>query len=231
MSFGIDSDILGFADAALGISLQGVESTPKNAQEATAQDSNADVVATTLYDTTYGQPLTHNYVCAKNVEIKFFDTTTSKDFRGGKVINGFVITGASVGTANNQQAATVSFTSQKTISTDSVVAKYDPSITFNGGKGARKFGFTKDTATRLTASGLTFSVEPSRTLDSIGQELALDVGKGRLQSTHTLVGVTGVPGGVADTGWTLLNGPSKSEGNTNYATGTATLFKNISKTE
>jgi len=227
MSYGIDSDLLGFADTSLGISLQSVSNPVKTPGEAKAADSNGDVVAETLYDTAYGHQITCNYVCAKASAIDFYDTTTAKDFRGGKVINGYVVTGISVTTANNAHA-TVSLTAQKTISTDTQIDKYDPSITFTGGKGARSIGFGVDSLSRLTGTSANFGVQVSRSLDSAGAELAVDVYEGRLDATHTLVGVTGAPGGTADTGYTLLSGPSKDESNTEYATGSAVVFKNIS---
>lgn len=227
MSFGIDSDILGFGDTSLGIAINSVSNPGRTATEAQAQDSNGDVVASTLHDTGTGQQISLSYVCGKSSTVDFYDTTTAKDFRGGKVINGYVITGISA-TTSNTAPATVQITAQKTNAADSEVDKYDPGFTFTGGKGAQGIGFTKDSVSRLTGSSASFSVQISRAMDSANEELALDVYGGRLDVTHNLVGVTGAPGGTADTGYTLLTGPSKEESNTEYATGTAVVFKNIS---
>ena len=229
MSYGITTDIIGFADTALGISLQGVKNPVRSPSEAKAMDSNGDVVAETVYDTGYGQGITLDYVCAKASEIKFYDTLTVKDFRGGKVVGGYVINGITV-TTSNSDFAKVSISAAKTIATDTDVAKYDwgTGANFTGGKGAKKFGFATDTATRLTGSTLTAKVSSARAQDSTGEELCVDVGEGRIDASHTLVGVTGVPGGAADTGWTLLGGPSNDESNTDYESGSAVVFQNIS---
>lgn len=230
MSYGITSDILGFAAQFPGVALQSVTNPVRSPSEAKAMDSNSDVVAETLYDTTNGQQRTVSYVAGLNEAIDFYtvDTVTTRDYRLGKVINGHVITGIAINTANSD-FATIQMTCQKTGTADSNVSKYATGITFNGGKGARKFGFTVDAATRLTGSSVAAGVSVARSMDSTGEELAIDVSEGRIDATHNLVGVTGVPAGTADTGWTLLNGPSVDESNTEYETGTAVVFKNLTK--
>jgi hypothetical protein len=227
MAFGITTDYFGFADTSLGIAANSASNAGLQASEAQAMDSNGDVVASTIHDTGYGQAVSVDYVCGKASSIDFYDTATSKDFRGGKVINGYVITSISVSTSNTEQA-TVTISGQKTIAADSEVAKYDPGFTFTGGKGAQSIGYSTDTNTRLTGSSASFSVQTSRAMDSTNEELALDVYGGRLEVTHDLVGVTAAPGGAADTGFTLLTGPGESESNTEYGTGSAMVFKNIS---
>ena len=231
MSYGITTDILGFAAEFPGVTLQGVTDPVRSPSEAKANDSNGDVVAETLFDTTNGQQRTVSYKATANETIDFYtvDTGTSRDYRLGKVIGGYVITGKSISTTNTD-FADIQFTIQKTASLDTAVSKYNTGITFNGGKGARKFGFTKDTATRLTGSSVSAQVGVARSLDSLGQEKAIDVSEGRIDATHNLTGVTGVCGGAADTGWTLLGGPSNDETNTGYETGSAVVFKNIIKT-
>lgn len=228
MSYGITSDILGFAAEFTGVTLQGVTNPVRSPSEAKAMDSNGDVVEETLYDTTNGQQRTLNYTAAVNETIDFYDTLAGRDFRLGKVIGGYVITGKSISTSNTDFAG-IQFTVQKTASADSEVSKYNDGLTFNGGKGARKFGFTVDTVTRLTGSSVSAGVSVARTLDSAGEEKAIDVSEGRIDATHNLTGVTGVCGGSADTGWTLLGGPSNDESNTGYETGSAVVFQNIIK--
>lgn len=229
MSYGIDSDILGFADTTNRISLQSVNNPVKTASEATAQDSNGDVVATTLYDTSAGHQISLNYKAYKDTVILFYDTTSGTDFRGGKVINGYVITGLAVSTSNTD-FTDITFTAQKTAAVDGDVEKYNWSFTVTGGKGAQPVGFSSDTVTRVTGSSVNCSVQVARGMDSTGEELDLQVYNGRIEATNDLVGVTGAPGGSADTGFTLVSGPAKVEGNTAYATGSAVVFKNISKT-
>jgi hypothetical protein len=226
MSFGIDSDILGFSDTTNSISLQSVTNPVKEASEAQAMDSNGDVAASTLYDTGAGHSITLNYVLGKDTTVLLYDTTTSVDVRGGKVVNGYVITGVSA-TTSNTDFAKISLTAQKTNAVDGDVAKYVWGFTVTGGKGAVPYGFSSDTATRVTGSSVTGSLSVARAMDSTGEELCADVSTGRLEASNDLVGVTGAPGGSADTGWTLISGSSKSEGNTAYATGSATVFKNI----
>jgi hypothetical protein len=228
MSYGIDSDLFGFSDTTKGISLQDVMNPVRTASEATASDSCGDIAATTLYDTTSGQQITLNYKCAKDTVIDFYDTTTSVDFRLGKVINGYVITSIAASTSNSD-FATVTLSGQKTATADGEVNKYTPTVTFNGGKCARKFGYSADTVTRLTGGKYTASVDVARAMDSTGEEYQIEVSKGREEGDHEVVGVTGAPGGAADTGWTLKDGTSKSEGNTKYADGSAKVFKNLTK--
>lgn len=230
MSFGITSDIWSFSDTSLGISLQGVESTPKSATEAQALDSVGDVVAETLHDTTYGQAVSATYKCPLSAStIDFYDTTTSKDFRLGKVIGGYVITNISASTSNGTDPVEITIAGQKTVSADTTIAKYDPGFTLVGGPGAQKCGFTVDASSRLNSTSITASVDVGRSMDSNGEELSTHVTKGRLEGSHTVVGVTGAPEGTADTGFLLLNGPSNTESNTGYESGTATVFKNLTR--
>jgi hypothetical protein len=226
--FGIDSDILGFADTDRKISIHGVTNPVREAEEAAAEDSYSDVVALTQFDTASGHQATVNYVLAKDTVVSFYDTAAARDFRLGKVINGWCIISIN-GATSNKSASTVSFGVIKTNAVDSEVSKYQPGFTLNGGRKARGIGAQPDSVSRLTGSSVSATVQQDRTPDSEGNELALDVFGGRVEATHNLVGVTGDPGASTETGWTQGNGPSDDEGNTKYADGTFVVFKHLAR--
>jgi hypothetical protein len=233
MSYGMDSDILGFSDTATGISLQSVSDPTMEASEAQAEDSNGDVVAETLYDTDAGHSVSCEYKCYKNLLLSTSDTSggtaTGLSLIVGTVVNGYVITGFDISTGNKEFPG-ITVNAQKTNASDSDVAKYTVDQTFYGRKQAQAFGFAVDTNSRLIGSTLTVSGDiGDRVLDSTGSELALDLNTGRMEGSHDIQGVTGAPGGAADTGWSLLNGPSEDESNTEYASGSATVFQNLTQ--
>lgn len=218
MSYGIDSDIFG-----LGQPVQSVSKSGPNPSEAQAQDENGDVAASTIYDTSAGDAVSVTYAGSIGDTAGAIDLSGIK---GGKVINGYVVTGMGVTTSNTDYPQIV-ISGQKTSTVDGDIAKYTHGITLNAGKGAQAFGATAGGTSRLTGSSASFAVQVARVMDSTGEEAAIDVYGGRVDATNTLVGVTGAPSATADTGFTLLGGPSEEESNTGYATGTVNLFKNI----
>lgn len=224
MSYGISADPWSLADGT-GVSTQSVTKSGLNASEAEATDSCGDVIATTLYDTTDGNTQSVTYKVAST------DSGTAAIPPLGTVVAGYVITGVNVSTSNGDYG-TVEVSGQKTSTADSAIAKYAHGLTFANaaGKCAQGNGITPDASSRLVSSSASASVDIARAQDSTGEELALDVFKGRVEVSAELIGVTGAAGGTADTGYTIVTGAGVNETNTDYATGSITAFKNITAT-
>jgi len=227
MSFGVDTDIWGFGDTAAGgsVKIQAVTPADSSATEAQCEDSKGDVSESTMHDTT--SSVSASYASCSDTAFVFYDTTAGIDFRLGKVIGGHVITGIEV-TTSNKERPKCTISGESTNSADSDVAKYDPSdLEIAGTRKATAIGATVDTNSKLTGSSATASVSVSKELDSDGNEACKDVYGGRVEASNDFVGCGGAPGADADTGWTKSAGPSESQENTSYATGSISVFKNL----
>ena len=225
MSYGADTDLWGRADTMW--ELQSSSESPGKS-EAQCVDSNGDIEASTLYDTV--TEISCSYKMKINGSAIFYDTATSVDFRLGKVINSYVITGITMGT-NNTDFTDLTISGRSCPSADSVVSKYQPTDSLVTIARKAQFIGVSDTSgvTRCTGSSYTASVSVATCMDSVGTTAALDVYGGREEATNSLVGCTGDPIVVADTGWTLSSGPSNAKENTAYGTGDVTVFKNIAR--
>ena len=224
MSYGADTDYFGFADT--NNKLISSSKVPAKS-EAQAMDSNADVVASTMYDTF--NEISCEYEHIIDAAIVLYDTATAVDFRVGKVISSQVI-GTITVTSDNTSRKRITIAGRSTSSSDGNVAKYDPtSLEITGTRAATGVGITEDTVTNVIGSSTTMSSNFAVSLDSTGNEAALDVYGGRIEASNDLVGVTGNAGAAADTGWTINSGPGNDQENTGYETGSVTVFKNLAK--
>ena len=225
MSFGADTDPWGFADTH--VKLQSATPNDSSATEAQCEDSNGDVSESTMHDTI--NSITATYRSCHDTAFVFYDTTSAIDFRPGKVIGGKLITGIEVST-NNKERPTATISGESTTAADTAVAKYDPSdLEISGERKATAIGATVDTNSKLTGSSASLSVTVAKTLDSQGNEACKDVHGGRVEATNDFMGCAGDPGASEDTGWTKSAGPSNAQENTSYASGSITVFKNLSR--
>ena len=224
MSFGADTDYWSFADT--NWELQGSTETP-NKSEAQAVDSNGDATTATMYDC-YVE-LSATYRRCNDTAFKLYDTAAGVDFRLGKVISSNVITSIGLTTENTGRPEIV-ISGRACPSADSDVNKYDPSdLEIAGTRKATPIGVTADTGTNITGASATASVDIAVVLDSVGQPACADVYGGRVEASNDLVGATAAPSATADTGWTVGGGPSEDRENTGYATGSITVFKNLTQ--
>ena len=223
MSYGADTDFFGFGDT--NVKLQGSTLSPSRS-EAQAVDSNGDVAASTMYDSVSEK--TSRYRSVSDTALVFYDTTAGVDFRLGKVINAIVITSIEVGTSNTERPEITISGRNAGSTSDANVRKFDPSdLAIAGTRKATPIGVTKDTVTRVTGSRGTAQVDISPVLDSVEVLADIDVHGGRVEASNDLVGVTGDPDAAVDTGWTKSAGVSEEKGNTEYGTGSITVFKNL----
>jgi len=227
MSYGATTDPWSFADTTMH--LQSYEVNPAPGGEAQAQDSNGDVAASTMYDTA-NSTVSATYKSCRDAALVLYDTTAGVDFRLGKVIGGNVITKIDVSTSNTDGRPTIVIGGEHAHGiADSAMPKYDPSdLEIAMTRKATAIGVTVDTVTNLLSSSGSASVSVSKTPDSNGNTACMDVYGGRVEASNELVGVTGAAGAAAaDTNWTVSAGPSNAQTNTAYATGSITVFKNL----
>jgi len=225
MSFGVDTDIWGFGDT--NVKIQSTTPKDSSASEAQCEDSNGDVSESTMHDSQSSVSAT--YQSCSDTAFVFYDTTTVVDFRLGKVIGGKVITSIETGT-DSKSRPTVTISGESCSSADSEVAKYDPSdIAVAGTRKATAIGATVDSNSKLTSSSGSASVSTAKVLDSDGNEACKDVYGGRIEASNDFSGCGGAPGASADTGWTKSAGASENQENTGYATGSISVFKNLTK--
>ena len=225
MSFSADTDYWSFADTHVLL----VSSTQdKSTSEAQAMDENADVSASSIYDTITTR--TVEYVSCSDTALLFYDTTSSKDFRIGKVISSHVITGITVTTSNTARPR-ITITGESCPSADGDVRKIATrDLEIAGSRAATKFGATVDTVTKLNGSSCTVSGPVTREAGTTGSTACADVHTGRTEASNDFVGVTGNPGAAVDTGWTVNSPVSRSDENTGYSTGSIGVFKNVAST-
>ncbi len=231
MSFGIDTDVIALtahATHGAGWKLQGPFSHDPSPSEATAEDSYGDVAAATMYDTT-NITRSLSYVRVKDSTILLYDTATTMDFRLGKVIGGYAITGLTLETSN-QARPKLTVDLQKTAAADGAVSKYNTTeLHVAGTRKATAKGFTVAANNKLNSSTLRVSVEVARELDSQGAEATMDVYGGTFEGSGDFVGVSADPSATADTGYRVTAGPSYSKENTGYATGSITVKKSLTR--
>ena len=223
MGFGADTDIFAFADT--NVELQGSTQSPSRS-EAQAVDSDGDIAASTMYDSV--TEYVARYKSVSDTALVFYDTTAGVDVRLGKVINSIVITSIEVSTSNTERPdVTISGRNAGSV-TDSNVRKFDPSdLAIAGTRKATPIGASADTGSKVTGARGSASAEIAAVLDSVGVLADIDVHGGRVEASVDLVGVTADPAASADTGWTMSAGPSEEKGNTEYGTGSITVFKNL----
>ena len=224
MSFGASGDLWGLADTNVALISTSIG---EGHAEAQALDEYGDVDAVTLYDSLTTRSAT--YRATSDTPFVLYDTTSAVDYRMGAVKNSYVITGIDITTSNvNRPEITIS--GQTCASADGDVEKYSVNdLEISGARTATALGFTADSATNILGVSISASVNIARELDSAGAESTTDVYGGRIETTTDMVGVTAGVSGTADTNWTLTTGPSNESTNTEYETGTATVFKTISK--
>lgn len=231
MSFGIDTDVLGLTahgTHGTGWKLQGPFSHDPSPSEATAEDSNGDVAAATMYDTA-NITRSATYVRVKDSTIALYDTTTAIDFRVGAVKSGYVITGLSLATSNTERPK-LTITTQKTAETDGNVNKYNVTeLHVSGSRKATAKGFTVAANNKLNSSTLAVTGQVARELDSQGAEVTADVYGAQFEGQGDFVGVSADPSATADTGYRVVAGPSYSKENTGYATGSITVRKSLTQ--
>jgi len=230
MSYGATTDPWGFA-ADANIKLQSSSANPSDGGEGQCVDSIGDVAASTMYDTANSTISAVYKTCSDTALVLYHDTTdTSKarDFRLGKVISNNVITSIEVTTSPTERP-TITISGEYAHGvTDGAMAKYDPSdVEIVGVRKATPIAFTADSKSKVTGASVTASVSTSKTADSVGNTACMDVYGGRVEATTDIVGCTGAPGGTVAGGWTQNSGPGSNQGNTAYATGSLSAFKNL----
>jgi len=230
MGYGAQNDPWGIAaDSTMGVTwkLQSV-SNDLSPSEAEAQDSNGDVCAATMYDTA-NQTKSATYVACDTGTLVLYDTTTSVDYRAGTVISGFAITSIGLETSNSAQVK-MTVAGQKTASLQAAIAKYDPAdLEIAITRKAIPVGFSVDTGNKLNSSSITLSVDVARELDSQGAECVTDVYGGRIEASGDYVGCSAAAGASGDTGYRVTSGPSISETNTAYETGSIGVKKSLTQ--
>jgi len=230
MGFGAQNDPWGIAaDSTMGVTwkLQSV-STDVSPSEAECQDSNGDVAAATMYDTA-NTTKSATYIACDTGTLVLYDTTTSVDYRLGKVISGFAITGISLETSNTSQV-TMTVDGLKTAEADGDMNKYDPSdLEIAISRKAIAKGFTVAAGNKLNSSSIAATTDQARALDSQGAECVTDVYNGRVEVSGDYVGCSAAASASADTGWRVTSGPSIGETNTAYETGSIGVKKSLTQ--
>jgi len=233
MGYGAQNDPWGIAaDATMGVTwkLQSV-SNDLSPSEAEAQDSNGDVCAATMYDTA-NQTKSATYVACDTGTLILHDTTDdAPDYRPGTVKSGFVITSIGLETSNSAQVKmTVAGQATSIADSDALIAKYSPAdLEIAITRKAIPVGFSVDTGNKLNSSSITLSVDVARELDSQGAECVTDVYGGRIEASGDYVGCSAAAGASGDTGYRVTSGPSISETNTAYETGSIGVKKSLTQ--
>jgi hypothetical protein len=221
MSYGADTDYWGFADTYTH--LQGSTKSP-GMTEANCEDSFGTLDTISAHDTTSEVSVRYSVCGAGNMK-KLYDTASGVDFRLGKVIGGYVITGAAWGT-DNKARPTLEISGQSTSVSDTAVkTKFDPALTLLKSRKAQAIGVTLDTGTKVVSSSARASVSVAKSLDSNGEEACLDVYGGVLEATNNLVSPASRPGATVVAGWVITAGVSDEQENTGYGSGSVTVKK------
>ncbi len=237
MAFGATTDHFGFADT--NWRPQSTSKSPRSSN-AQAEDSNGDIACETVYDTGYTYEV--QYRITKGAAADTNHDTNALEWpatlKGGTVVDGIVITGATIETSNTERPL-VTVSGEDIGGADSTAfSTYDwpsvvPSDTNSGAlravKKAQAIGFSPDTNTRVNSSTLDLTTELAATADSQGERVAADVYQGRAEASADLVSCDTIADiSSVDTGWTQ-NGPvEQSEENEGYGSSSVNVFQNLS---
>jgi hypothetical protein len=226
MSFGLDTDVIGFASTA---NKYVSHTKSRKVTEGQTMDSNGDIFESVARDTIFEHTFGYNHVSDTALDLYSTDTTSPKDFRLGKVIGGLVITAVEVATANNERP-TVTITAETCTMADTAVRKYTTAdLNIAGTRTATKLGATVAANNKLISMTAKASVTVVRALDSAANTAALQVHGGRIEATSNFVGTGAAASATSDTGWLKTDGPGQDAKNTDYQTGSITVIKNLAK--
>ena len=224
-AFGASTDHWAYAETGINLISSSNSTSGSNA---TAEDSNGNVVCETVFDT--GATYQSVYEVCKGKTVKFYDTATSTDFRIGKVISGKVITGISVA-RNNKNRLNITIDGENCPSADSLVSKFTPifpSGYLAGGKGAVAAGITV-TAGKCISSSINVTAQVVKGLDSQGDQVCKEVYAGREEGGNELMTCDTAAAATVDTGWTLAPSGGLQESSGGYPTKTVDVFRNLAQ--
>ena len=225
-TFGAKTDFFGLADADW--ELQNSNYNPESSQ-AQAEDENGDIDCEERYENT----ATVESVYRLKSNGTLGKVEVPEGFQGGNTNtigeDTFVITGGTLNCSNTERP-TLTVTGEKMHGTTDALGIYDFAGEIgeiNARKVATEIGFAVSGNTKPNTTDVSCTCETSRMMDADGEIAIVDVYRGRMESTGDLVTCEGAQSVAAAEGWTLQNDASESEENTNFLTGSVTVFKNL----
>lgn len=223
MSFGANTDHWAFADTNHVLQSS---SKPPQKSNATALDSEGDVVAETVYDTGAGYECVYRHAGAAAWALDG-DTVAPHIRIGAIVSSNKIITGITAATSNTERPL-VTVTGEDFVGDTASQLQYATGISVPTGKIAGGMGaLSPDTNSRIVSSTMTATGQVAKAQDSDGTTVTVDVYQGRVEVSAELQSATSTAGGSADTGFTADGPVASSEENTGYGNSTLTVFKNI----
>lgn len=234
MSFGSTKDYFGLATAG-EIELQTDNSNPSYATDASAEDSNGDMVCTTKSGETRevsssyrfcgGGDTNNQHNLDTHVEIgmvKSFDTGTH-----------YQVTNIQLGTDNKGYPLLTVTGIQDTGVTAQTHALYSTSLTFLAKKKAQGFGLgTLAAGDKVISGSVTISGNITPVADSVGNIVKREPYGVKISATNSLQNCTADPSTPVDTasGWgEETPAAALAESNTDYSTATVAAFKNVTQ--
>jgi len=221
-NFGSLTDHFGYL--AAGLKLVASSKVPQAMSRGDANNETGDPEAATWYGNKAGELFDASVTYA--VVSSTYDLSTMVC---GEKSAGIVITGIEVGTSNDGWPQ---ITVTGVLGTETVVAPTGktntwalPAITLTGAKIAQLLDFTIGEHCRLTASGLSFSIDLAQQEDGVGEPAAHGLSGGIATQTAELVRVTGACSWVKGATWTETQAPGADEGQAAYHTASAAAEK------
>jgi len=224
MSFGVQNDYFGLQSADW--ELQSSSKTPESSQ---AQQDNE--YGDTDNEQRYEKTATVECVYALKSTADGVGVPTA--FKGGNTntydSQQHVVTGGTLETSNTERPQ-LTVSGEEFYGDDTALQVYDFAAEvsgLNGKKTAQPQGFSVSGDTKVNGTSVSFSVETSRLLDSVGEITVVDTYKGRVEESGDLVTAGSSIEASADTGWEKMQDASKSEENTSFDSGSINVYKNL----
>jgi hypothetical protein len=225
MAFGATLDYFGLADTIW--QRQNAESTP-SASNAQSMDSDGSVRCETVFAADKIFSVAYQLVKADGTpqsldtkvkvgNIIAYDTNTK-----------IAVTGLDVSTSNTE-FPTVTVNGALHFGDTADQGKFSSGVSVIGKKKAQAIGFVLGATSRVVSSSITVSSQRATVQDEDGDFVKSVVYQGRIEASGELTACTGNPTGTADTanGYALVNLPSLSQQNTDYASANIATFKNL----
>jgi hypothetical protein len=200
------------------LSITAADKTPDPMSRAEAMNECGDAVAATWYGNTASLlfDVSNTYVMKSG-------TMSLNELQAGEISTGIFIATIEVGTSNDgwpQITVSGKLGYLAMVHTDLGTWTL-PDITILGKKCAQLLDFTVDAGCRMTASGLTATVDIAQQEDGEGEPVAHGVSGGLLTLTAELVYVTGACAWTPAVAWTETQAPGNDESQAAYNTTSA----------